>query len=125
MQYFAYTYALDVPSIDVFIYNVVGFIHLVIMYQGSWAGISALCVEVEYCYTIAMSAWYSTPQLPGYKCAVKPLCTPFGCIYGYIWPNIAIHTYFRPYIDHIYTFYYNLWKLRVVYHSFLLQHWVA
>ena len=57
------------------------FIHLVTMWQGSWAGTATLCIEVECRYMVAVSAWYSMHQLPGCKCAVKPLRAPVRCIY--------------------------------------------
>ena len=58
------------------------FIHLVTMWQGSWAGAAALYIEVESCYTGSVLALHSMHQLAGFKYAVKPLCTPFGCIYA-------------------------------------------
>ena len=49
-------------------------------WQGSWVGAAAFHMEVEWCYTVAVSAWYSACQIPGCECAVKLLHAPFGCI---------------------------------------------
>ena len=61
------------------------------LWQGSWAGTTALYMEVWLCCTIAIIVGCSTPQLPGFECAVKVSYAPLGClhaiymgIYGYI-----------------------------------------
>ena len=52
------------------------------MWQGSWAGSAVFHIEVECCYTVALSAWCSAHQLLGSECTGKSLPTPFGCIYA-------------------------------------------
>ena len=54
-------------------------------------------MEVQCCYTIAVSAWCSTYQLPGCECTVKLLCTPLGCIhalYIHLPPSVQLHNKF-------------------------------
>ena len=59
------------------------------MWQGSWAGTTALHMEVRWHCTIAVSAWCSKHELPACECIVKRSCIPSGrlnaayiCIYG-------------------------------------------
>ena len=39
--------------------------------QSNLAGAISLHMEVEKCYTVAISPWYSVHQLPGCECTVK------------------------------------------------------
>ena len=78
------------------------FIHLVTAWKSSWAGIAALHVEVEYCYTVACC------QLGVARIsflAVHELGSHFmhhlGVYILYIWVYMAIYSHiymFRPYI---------------------------
>ena len=43
---------------------------------GSCISATALCMEVGWCCTAAMSAWCSAHQLAGYECTVKRSHTP-------------------------------------------------
>ena len=81
-KYFPSTCAIDSTLTDKdYLSLVVIFIHLDTMKQGSWAGATALCIEVEWHWTIAVSAWCSVHQPPKYLLALKLLCIPLGCIY--------------------------------------------
>ena len=56
-------------------------IHIITTRKSSRADAAALCVEVECCYTVAVSAWCSAHQITGCKCTVKLLSPLFGYIY--------------------------------------------
>ena len=67
-------------------------------WQGSWAGATALHMEVVWCYTIDVSVWCSMHKLAGCECAVKVSCTSLGCIYTvcmgiYCYIQLYIHAY--------------------------------
>ena len=85
------------------------FIHLITMWQGSWAGVEALCVEVECCHTIALSAWCSTHQLPGCKCTGKSFAHHLGVYILYIWVHMAICSHIYMFLT-IYIRYINLYR---------------
>ena len=68
-------------------------------YLGSWAGATALCVEVRWHCTVSVSTWRSSYQFPGCEYSVKrslaPLRRPnsaYLCIYGHIQPYIHVFT---------------------------------
>ena len=48
-------------------------------------------MEVECCYTVAVSAWCSMHQLPGCKCTGKSLQAPFRYVSGGFWAVILTH----------------------------------
>ena len=65
---------------------------------GSWSGITALCKEVGWCCTVAVSALCSINLLSGCEYTVKRSCTPlryqngaYMSIYGHMQPYI--HTF--------------------------------
>ena len=62
---------------------------------GSWAYVTVLCIEVAWCSTVDVLAWYSAHQLPGCKCTVKRSHAPFKrlnaaymCMYGHMQPYV-------------------------------------
>ena len=65
------------------------------MWQDSWAGAVALCVEVGWNCTVVMLIWCSTHQLTGCECTVKVSSTPFGRIYA---AYVGMYSYMQPYI---------------------------
>ena len=52
------------------------------MCQGSWAGVTALCMEAEWRCTIAVLAWCSVYQFPGCEYTVKRSQTPLGHLFA-------------------------------------------
>ena len=85
------------------------FIHLVTIWQGSWAGSAALYMQVEYCSTVTVLAWCSVHQFPGRECTVKPSCIRLGCIYAVY---IGIYGHMQQYIYEIglYIYYISIYR---------------
>ena len=48
------------------------------IYQGSWAGVTALHMEFGWHGTVVVSACCSEHRLPGCRCTVKRSCAPLG-----------------------------------------------
>ena len=79
---------------------------------GSWAGATALYVEVKWHCTIAVSALYSVHQLPGCECAVKMFCKPLKHLYI---KYMGIYSYMQPYI-HVFN---CIYKFKIYIHILL------
>ena len=69
------------------------------MGPGNCVGATALWMEAGWCFTTAVSAWYSTHQLSSLECAMKRSCTPLGRqnsaymgIYGHMQQYIHVFT---------------------------------
>ena len=50
--------------------------------QASWTATTALCMEVGWHCTIAVSACFSAQQLPRHECAMTRSCTPLKRLNG-------------------------------------------
>ena len=90
--------------------------HSSTIWQGSWAGATAFCIDVGWHCTIAISAWCSTHQLPGCECAVKVSQEPLGCLNA---ACMGIYNHMEPYI-HAFKCMYNL-KI----YTYILLHLLA
>ena len=66
------------------------------IWQHSWASVIAFYVEVRLHCTIAVSAWCSTYQFIGCKCAIKVSCAPLGHLNA---EYMGIHGYMKPYMN--------------------------
>ena len=64
------------------------------IFQGSWAGAIALCVEIGWCCTVAVSAC-SVHQIPGCECTGKRSCIPFPCL---IAAYMSEYDHMQPYV---------------------------
>ena len=71
---------------------------------GSWAGATTLCIEVEWRYTVAVSAWCSTHQLPGCEGTGNISPVPVGYQNG---ASMGIYSHIQPYI-HAFTCMFDL-----------------